>query len=99
MELRLYKQDWNRFRIYIEKKAKDRCTLTSKNWVKLKDIHLYIFLRQSEKPFHFLVKIKFYYPIEFSKNQFMYKYYQEYKQLRKDKFNTCDRHIDVIGYK
>jgi hypothetical protein len=52
-----YRADWDVFRKYVEKKAKGRCVINNKNWLKLKDYHFEKFVKDLPHPFGFLFKV------------------------------------------
>lgn len=54
-----YFSSWMRFRAKCTAKAKGRCTLTHKNWTKLKKWHLDRYLQQNTlNPFGFLFNMR-----------------------------------------
>jgi len=57
MKISDYLEDWEDFRKYIEKKAKGRCVINNKNWMKLRDYHFDRFLKNIEYPFGFIFRI------------------------------------------
>jgi hypothetical protein len=57
MSIKDYLEDWEKFRNYIEKKAKDRCYISNKNWGKLRDYHLEQFVKKVSYPYGFLFKM------------------------------------------
>lgn len=89
IDISIYDNDWDSFRLYIENKAKNRCVLTNKNWLKLRDIHLEMYLKDTDNPFEFLIKVKLFYPSRFHRDPYMRKYYELYKQVRENCFNDC----------
>lgn len=52
-----YYNSWTLFRMKIEKRAKGRCKLTKKNWVKLKHYHIEEFLKTCNNKFYFLFRL------------------------------------------
>lgn len=86
MQVQKYEQGWSSFKAYIEAKAKDRCIITNKNWIKLRDIHLGMFLQEIDYPFAFLFHMKYYHPSKYRKIRCMPKYYGIYKENRNKEF-------------
>jgi hypothetical protein len=52
-----YNKDWDKFRRYIERKTKDRCVVSNKNWKKLRDYHLEQYIVTVKHPFGLLFKM------------------------------------------
>ena len=52
-----YNKDWEKFRVYIEKKIKGKCELNNKNWLKLRDFHFEEFIKKIPHPYGFLFKM------------------------------------------
>lgn len=77
-----YESDWVEFKSKIESLAKGRCIITNKNWAKLQEIHLSMYLSQIDNPFSFLFQIKFFYPNKYRQVCGMPKLYHDYKQKR-----------------
>lgn len=86
MEQRIdeYLDSWKKFRSYCEKKAKDRCILTNKNWLKLREYHLNSFLSTLDHPFGFLFYIRYQKPSLFSEIHCISSYYHVYMVERQD---------------
>jgi len=54
-----YTHSWHQFRAQCTAKAKNRCILTNKNWIKLKKWHLEQYLKHDTvNPFGFLFRLK-----------------------------------------
>lgn len=52
-----YNKDWFDFKKAIELKAKGRCVINNKNWLKLKDYHFKKFIKEIPKPYFVLFKM------------------------------------------
>lgn len=87
VDLDSYEEDWESFKSHVEKLAKDRCTITNKNWLKIREIHLSKFLHSHPHPFGFLIKVKILYPNKFYQINCMKKYMHVYKELRHRKLS------------
>lgn len=57
MTIETYNRDWKDFRNYVEKKAKDRCIISNKNWLKLRDYHFEKFIVTVSHPFGLMFKM------------------------------------------
>jgi len=86
LEIDYYEKDWFNFKVYVETKIKNRCDLTSKNWMRLREYHLDDFLKKHNSPYSFLFKVKYFHPREYSGIHCMPIFYGKYKDLRHKKF-------------
>ena len=86
MNLESYAHDWERFKLYIEDKSRDRCIITNKNWYKLRDYHLGEFLKTLRFPFGWLFWVKFHHRKAYREIPHMSKYYGIYKERRMERF-------------
>lgn len=86
LHLKEYEAAWRKFHNFIEAKAEGRCIITNKNWRKLRDIHMNMYLQQLENPFYFLFQVKMIYPEKYRTIPSMPKYYGIYKSMRQDLF-------------
>ena len=86
-----YESDWYSFKLYIEDKVRDRCDLTNKNWLRLREYHLDGFLKKHKSPYGFLFKVKFFHPEKYRGIHCMPHYYGLYKELRNQTFNETEQ--------
>jgi hypothetical protein len=54
-----YSNSWIKYKLKIEKLAKGRCTLTNKNWIKLKKMHHTNFIEEQKAKGIDHVKLEF----------------------------------------
>lgn len=97
MDLDRYDRDWDRFQLYVKNKARDRCTLTTKNWYRLRDYHLGSFLKTLQYPFGWLFFVKFHHREIYDQIPHMPKYYGVYKSKRMENFLNfiCEEDDDI----
>ena len=57
MTITIYNEDWQKFRKYIEEKAKGRCVINNKNWMKLRDYHFEEFIKTVPHPYGLLFRM------------------------------------------
>lgn len=86
MEIGHYEYDWVCFKMYIEKKVRDRCDLTNKNWMRLREYHLDVFLKRHKSPFQFLFKVKYFHPEKYRSIHCMPLFFGKYKELHFSSF-------------
>lgn len=81
-----YKKDWILFEKYVEKKAKNRCVINNKNWLKLRDYHFENFIKNVPHPYGFVFKIV--HTSDLHKNiPCIYKFYYKYKRQRQEQLS------------
>ena len=83
-----YIQNWHEFKLYIDKKVKDKCELSNKNWNKLRQWHLENYLNGMVSPFGFLFKMKYFYPEMYERIEGMPRMYGHYRQVREQSFRN-----------
>jgi hypothetical protein len=60
MNIEVYKENWSVFRKYVERKAKNRCVINNKNWLKLRDYHFTQFVKEMPSPYGFLFHVVYF---------------------------------------
>ena len=70
-----YLVSWEQFKTYCDKKAKDKCKLTTYSWKRLSEYHLEEFLKTTDSPFGFLFRAKMFRPEVFKQRSEMKKLY------------------------
>lgn len=81
MTIKDYELDWISFRKYVEKKAKNKCIINNKNWLKLRDYHFENFIKKVPNPHGFVFKMV--HISNLHKNiPCIYKFYYKYKKER-----------------
>ena len=86
--LRNYLIDWESFRSKCDKKVKDRCHLSRKNWKKLREWHFEQFLGTIDKPFGFLFKMRYWNADIFNSIPSSYMYFHIYRKKREQSFEN-----------
>lgn len=88
-DIELYKEHWESFRKYCEKKAEDAdCYINNKGWHKLREIHLVKYLKKLPAPYGFLFKIKFRHDYLYKQIKCMPKIYYRYAKKHKEQFDS-----------
>jgi hypothetical protein len=81
MTIDAYNKDWETYKKHIENKIKGRCSLTNKNWLKLRDFHFEQFIKTVPHPYGLIFKMIFMSKVH--KNiPCIYKMYYKYKKER-----------------
>jgi hypothetical protein len=87
MTIDIYNEDWLVFQKYIEEKAKDRCVISSKNWLKLRDYHFEQFIQTVPHPYGLIFRMI--YMSKVHKNiPCIHKMYYKYRKERVKELNN-----------
>lgn len=90
MGINEYNNSWQDFEKYIEKKTKDRCIITNKNWGKLRDFHFENFIKEVPHPFGLIFRMI--YMSKVHKNiPCIYRMYYKYRKLKKKELESAFR--------
>lgn len=90
MTIAIYNKDWQKFRKYIEDKAKGRCIINNKNWMKLRDYHFEEFIKTVPHPYGLLFKMIYMSTVH--KNiPCIYKVYRRYRREKQEQFGKVFR--------
>jgi len=87
-DLKLYLSSWADFKFICEEKVKDRCYLTNKNWLRLREYHMERFLESHKAPYGFLYRVKLRHPNIYHTIHCMSKYLHHYKMVRDREFGS-----------
>ena len=90
-----YLESWYSFKAVCEKKVKDRCTINSDGWSKLREFHLDKYLNNLENPYSFLFTIKWKHRNLYNSHR-MARYY--YKYLRERTAGLDPQVMGVVEY-
>lgn len=95
-ELNDYLQSWDQFREYCENKVKGICTLSNKNWRKLREWHMDNYLKSLDNPYGFIFKLKWRHPGVYKSIHCLPKFYHYYRMERQKAFASVGRQMVVF---
>tara|TARA_R100000951_G_scaffold29349_1_gene25433 strand:+ start:477 stop:812 length:336 start_codon:yes stop_codon:yes gene_type:complete len=96
-EPEIYKQDWNNFRGYCNKRAKEAdCYINGKGWQKLREFHLHNYVQSIKNPYGFFFNIRMRHKPLYREVRCMPKYYYKYLKLRQKEFDSPSR--DMVEF-
>jgi len=85
-----YNNDWEAYKRYIEQKAKGRCFISNKNWLKLRDYHFKKFIKTVPHPYGFIFKMIFLNKMH-KQIPCIYNMYYRYKRKRQEELGLTNK--------